>query len=861
MSRPRSDAETSRAKAFWCFISYRHDDNSCPGRQWATWLHNQIETFEVPEELVGSTNLRGERIPRRIYPVFRDEEELPAFGDLSAAIVNAIRLSINQVVICSENVRKSRFVDDEITLFKSLGKSERTYGFIISGSTVPGSANYCIPSPLAQKVNSDGKIMAERDRPLLIDARTEEGLEAWIDPQLRLEELVKEGAGRGEARKLSESAGRRLDDARISVIAAVLGVERDALSHSVSKMRRSRRMRRVFAACASVLLGAGAASYGTSLIIGANSMVREENAAIVEADMMTSQSSMAKKAAAAQTQQAEKLATERAYKDAMTFIESGRFGDAETLLSRNAEKGHAESSYRLAMLILRGQSPNPDEARAMRFLEQASAAQHAMAMRTLGERLSASPETASRRRGIELLRGAVAQGDAGSELPLALAMLATSPSESLAMLRKLSANDLLAKHALACELRKTNPAKKDAPGAPEWLVLTLQVALSIPNDREKQAVGESVVTACHALFRDGTTPLSEMPPNTLRALLTAALDSYKRDVRTSEGILAALRSPALRSIDPDAHLEACRKAAMSGLPEAMLLTAKALAPKAVGGSQEITQEAFKWLSMASKTNPTESAEISGRLHSSLMDVCPPEHRHEEQALNMFIKAAKSPDSTKSFYAEMDTAARRLKRESEILPIIGQDAANGHPDSMRLLGAHLIREGRNPEEARRLLESAIKAGDPDAALVCGDWMTLHARTPREKEECLNVYLAGAKLGSPLCAHRAASAILEKNAPSKDASSAESLLRKACEAGLAEAMSDLGDLLARRTSDERTKAEALAWLRLAQERGVDCNRRTLALERTMDLDAKALSSRLLEELRVRHPDLKAKRSAQR
>ena len=60
------------------FISYRHADNRQQGRQWATWLHQAIETYEIPKELVGTKNSRGEEIPERIFPVFRDEEG--AFG-------------------------------------------------------------------------------------------------------------------------------------------------------------------------------------------------------------------------------------------------------------------------------------------------------------------------------------------------------------------------------------------------------------------------------------------------------------------------------------------------------------------------------------------------------------------------------------------------------------------------------------------------------------------------------------------------------------------------------------------------------------------------------------------------------------
>ena len=60
------------------FLSYRHADNKEPGRQWATWLHQMLENYEIPSDLVGTTNSSGEVIPASLYPVFRDEEELPA---------------------------------------------------------------------------------------------------------------------------------------------------------------------------------------------------------------------------------------------------------------------------------------------------------------------------------------------------------------------------------------------------------------------------------------------------------------------------------------------------------------------------------------------------------------------------------------------------------------------------------------------------------------------------------------------------------------------------------------------------------------------------------------------------------------
>src|SRR5688572_5677849 len=96
-------------REYWCFVSYRHADNKEPGRQWATWLHQALETYEVPSDLVGTRNERGDIIPDRIFPVFRDEEELPADAELSSPIEAALRRSRFLVVLCSPQAAQSRF--------------------------------------------------------------------------------------------------------------------------------------------------------------------------------------------------------------------------------------------------------------------------------------------------------------------------------------------------------------------------------------------------------------------------------------------------------------------------------------------------------------------------------------------------------------------------------------------------------------------------------------------------------------------------------------------------------------------------------------------------------------------------------
>lgn len=117
---------------YWAFISYSHRDQA-----WAEWLHHALETYSVPRRLVGRESAAGP-VPRRLFPVFRDQEELPSTPDLSGAIDQALSQSRYLIVIASPYAAVSKWVDQEIARFRALGRGDRILCLIVDGEPHAG---------------------------------------------------------------------------------------------------------------------------------------------------------------------------------------------------------------------------------------------------------------------------------------------------------------------------------------------------------------------------------------------------------------------------------------------------------------------------------------------------------------------------------------------------------------------------------------------------------------------------------------------------------------------------------------------------------------------------------------------------
>ena len=151
---------------FAAFISYSSRDAAFARR-----LHGVLEGYGIPNTLGRFDLLGGGGKRNRIYPVFRDREELPA-GDLGENVEAALRASGALIVVCSPAAAASPWVAKEIEYFTGLGRRERI--FCIITDTVPlrdadgrDTTIECFPAPLVKEAPNDSK----EAEPLAGDAR------------------------------------------------------------------------------------------------------------------------------------------------------------------------------------------------------------------------------------------------------------------------------------------------------------------------------------------------------------------------------------------------------------------------------------------------------------------------------------------------------------------------------------------------------------------------------------------------------------------------------------------------------------------------------------------------------------------
>jgi tetratricopeptide (TPR) repeat protein len=169
--RADADVRVPRLRTrFYAFLSYSHKDSEL-----ADWLHRELERFRVPHTLAGKLTANGV-VPRRLVPIFRDQHDLSAGGDLAEEIKAALAASQFLVVLCSPTAAKSRWTNQEIESFKRTRPEGCVLAAIVAGepfaSDMPGrEEEECFPPALRYKYDRRGHQTAKRAEPLAADFR------------------------------------------------------------------------------------------------------------------------------------------------------------------------------------------------------------------------------------------------------------------------------------------------------------------------------------------------------------------------------------------------------------------------------------------------------------------------------------------------------------------------------------------------------------------------------------------------------------------------------------------------------------------------------------------------------------------
>ena len=205
------------SKKYWAFLSYSHQD-----RKVCEWLHRELETFRVPRRLVGRDTREG-KTPTRLFPVFRDRDELPGSSELGKNLTEALAQSRYLIVICSPSAARSRWVNEEIRQFKAMGGEGRILALIVDGE--PNAADKpnsglleCFPEALKYRVDASGNLTGQRVEPIAADIR--KGRESKSTARLRLVAGII-GVPFDELRQRDKERNRRTITMRFAALAII----------------------------------------------------------------------------------------------------------------------------------------------------------------------------------------------------------------------------------------------------------------------------------------------------------------------------------------------------------------------------------------------------------------------------------------------------------------------------------------------------------------------------------------------------------------------------------------------------------------------------------------------------------------
>jgi tetratricopeptide (TPR) repeat protein len=152
------------------FISYASADRVIGER-----FQRGIEHYRIPRVLRGRDYGFGP-LQKRLTPLFRDRSDADAAVSLAETLRSALEQSEALVVLCSPASARSRWVNEEIRTFKTLGRETRIFPVIVGGEPRRYDAAHApdgaFPPALFQRLDAAGTIVSEDGpEPLASDLR------------------------------------------------------------------------------------------------------------------------------------------------------------------------------------------------------------------------------------------------------------------------------------------------------------------------------------------------------------------------------------------------------------------------------------------------------------------------------------------------------------------------------------------------------------------------------------------------------------------------------------------------------------------------------------------------------------------
>ena len=289
--------ETFKYRAF---LSYSHADTGMAMR-----VHKRLEGFHIDKELVGRVTATGP-IPKVLRPIFRDRNDFDAGSSLGAETSAALDGSAAFILLASPHAAHSKYVNEEVRLFKSRHPDRPLIPLIVDGE--PGNPqNECFPPALRFAVTPDGAITDTAGDALAADLREK---------------------------------GDGFELALAKVVARLIGLAPDDVYRRAEReRRRQNRLRAAVAATIAVLVIAGGGFFWQSH--QQKQTLAEITALVDKYSLVTPAQAAVPGARASLTQAisaiAEGAATDPRYAKALALLKSGKPNEAEPLLKAVAE--------------------------------------------------------------------------------------------------------------------------------------------------------------------------------------------------------------------------------------------------------------------------------------------------------------------------------------------------------------------------------------------------------------------------------------------------------------------------------------------------------------------------------------------